>query len=89
MGIITSKGEKKYPLCHCCQRGREKNIKIKSFMVLPSMPKGENVGHSNLVLALISRRPIWSHHVMEWSLMQKGLIWAYHQTMKNNSDTKQ
>jgi hypothetical protein len=49
---------KKNPLCHCCQRGRKlirnknKNISKKR---LPSMPKGENVGHKGMILSLMSK----------------------------------
>jgi hypothetical protein len=56
-GSISTGGAKKDPLCHCCQRGRKlisnrnKNISKKR---LPSMPKGENVGHSGTILSLMS-----------------------------------
>jgi hypothetical protein len=48
-------GAKKDPFYHCCQRGRKlinnKNISKKR---LPSKPKWENVGHSDMILSLIS-----------------------------------
>jgi hypothetical protein len=56
-GRITTGGVKKYPFCHCCQRGRKsiskrnKNISKKRF---PSMPKGENVGHNGMIFSLMS-----------------------------------
>jgi hypothetical protein len=55
-GSIISGGEKKDPLCQCCQRGRTSSkiqaMKLKkrdnivkvNFTVLSSMPKGEIVG---------------------------------------------
>jgi hypothetical protein len=71
-GSITSRGaslqrEKKNTPSVIVVKGGEKII-LRS-MVFPSMPKRENVGHSNMVLALMSRRPIWSHCVMKWPLM--------------------
>jgi hypothetical protein len=60
-GIISIGGEKKYPLFHCCQRGRKliSNKKIKnkkSKKIFPSMPKGENVEHNGTILSLMSTR---------------------------------
>jgi hypothetical protein len=58
-GSISTEGVKKYPLCHCFQRGRKlisnrnKNVSKKMF---PSMPKGENVGHNGMILSLMSTR---------------------------------
>jgi hypothetical protein len=57
-GSISTGGVKKYPLFHCCQRGRKlirsRNKNISKRKRLPSMPKGENVGHSGTILSLMS-----------------------------------
>jgi hypothetical protein len=58
-GRISIGGANKYPLCHCCQRGRKliSNKKKKnSRKRLPSMPKGENVEHNGTILSLMSTR---------------------------------
>jgi hypothetical protein len=45
-GSISTGGAKKDPLCHCCQRGRKLiREEISKRKRLPSMPKGEIVGH--------------------------------------------
>jgi hypothetical protein len=48
-------GENKDPFYHCCRRGRKliNNINISKKRFL-SMPKGENVGHSGMLLSLMS-----------------------------------
>jgi hypothetical protein len=55
-GSISTGGAKKYPLCHCCQRGRNLiRAKISKRKRLPSMTKGEIVGHIVIgVLSLMS-----------------------------------
>jgi hypothetical protein len=57
---ISTGGVKKDPLCHCCQRGRKlirnTNKNISKRKMFPSMPKGENVGHSGTILSLMSNR---------------------------------
>jgi hypothetical protein len=56
-GSITSWGVEKYPFCHCYQRGRIRSktqLKIRGFIMLPSIPKGDNVGLGVMVFSLMS-----------------------------------
>jgi hypothetical protein len=56
-GRIALGGVKKDPLCHCYQRGRKlisnRNKNISKRKRLPSIPNGENVGHSGMIFSLM------------------------------------
>jgi hypothetical protein len=73
------------PFCHCCQRGRmisKIQLRLKrGFTLFPSMPKGENVGHGGMVLALMSKKANMinvGHGIMVLALMSRRSIWYFH-----------